>query len=184
MDPLGRRPLEAAQEGGLSFVRLVSHFFLNYDFWSQSDLPIPSHPIPIFHYVEANTHQPVGPHPSHVHPWYCISTASVPFSLKIPLAQPGTHLRLESAASTCLITYKNSPIKLLAEGRLCQRHSARLSRKPTLLTRSRKAPCVRISLHLQYLEGTLSLISLIFHCTLPFTDFCSLLLAQQPKHTN
>lgn len=39
-------------------------------------------------------------------------------------------------------------------------------------------------LHLQYLEGTLSLISLIFHRALSFTGSCSLLLTQQPKHTN
>lgn len=51
------------------------------------------------------------------------------------------------------------------------------------ITRSRKH---RVSeyLHLQYLEGTLSLISLIFHRTLSFTGSCSLLLTQQPKHTN
>lgn len=125
----------------------------------------------------------MGPLPSHVHPCHCISTASVPFPLKILLGQLGAHLPSESSASACLITHENGPIKLLAEGRLCQRHSARLSRKPSLLTRSRKH---RVSeyLHLQYLEGTLSLISLIFHRTLSFTGSCSLLLTQQPKHTN
>lgn len=52
------------------------------------------------------------------------------------------------------------------------------------INKEQEALCVRIFLHLQYLEGTLSLISLIFHHALSFRCSCSLLLTEQPKHTN
>lgn len=113
---------EQQQEEGLGFLHSVSHFFMNSDFWLQDDLPSPSPSIHRASLLKRTHPSKQDPLPSRVHPCQHISPASLPFLLKTPLSQPGTHLPSESVASARLITRENRTIRFLAERRLYERH--------------------------------------------------------------